>query len=207
LSTTPFRFPPVTSGGDTYDAIPMTNTHQGQATAALVSGGLCVNPAPDTSWQGKVVLCQRGSVSFLQKSQSVASSGGVAAVIYNNTAGPLNGTLGDNLAVIPAIPVVGIAMADGQALLASHLGDSTTVDSVIMTSANGYEFYNGTSMATPHVAGVAALIWSANPTWTNQQVREALDATAEDRGAAGYDTSYGWGLVQAKDALLELQSQ
>ena len=207
LSTTPFRFPPVTSGGDAYDAVPMTNTYQGQASAALVNGGLCNSPAPDTSWQGKVVLCQRGAAAFLVKAQNVAASGGIAAVVYNNTAGPLNGTLGDNLAVIPQIPAVGIAMADGQSLIASHLGDSTTVDSVIMTSVNGYELYNGTSMATPHVAGVAALIWSAHPGWTNQQVREALDATAQDRGAAGYDTSYGWGLVQAKDALVELQSQ
>ena len=61
-------------------------------------------------------------------------------------------------------------------------------------------------MATPHVAGVAALIWSANPSWTNYQIREALDATAQDLGAPGYDTSFGWGLVQAKAALDELQN-
>lgn len=205
LSTTPFVFPPLVSGGDSYASVPMTNTFQGQATAALVSGGLCNSPAPDSSWVGKVVLCQRGGATFLFKSQNVASSGGVAAVVYNNAAGALNGTLGDNLAVIPPFPVVGITMADGQALLAAHIGDATTVDSVLQTHSNGYEFYNGTSMATPHVSGVAALIWSANPGWSNQQVREALNVTAEDLGAADYDTSYGWGLVRAKAALDELQ--
>ena len=207
LSTTPFVFPPLLSGGDSYDSVPMTNSYQGQATAALVNGGLCTSPAADNSWVGKVVLCQRGSVSFLAKAQNVASSGGVATVIYNNRAGPLNGTLGNNLTVIPAIPVVGITTADGQALLAAHIGDATTVDSVLQTRANGYEFYNGTSMATPHVAGVAALIWSANPGWSNQQVREALNVTAEDLGAAGYDTGYGWGLVRARSALNELQDR
>lgn len=207
LSTTPFVFPPVVSGADSYASVPLTNTFQGQASAALVNGGLCNTAAPDSSWAGKVVLCQRGGGTFLLKTQNVASSGGVATVIYNNIAGALNATLGDNLAVIPQIPAVALTLVDGQALLASHVGDTTTVDSVLQTHANGYELYNGTSMATPHVAGVAALIWSAHPGWTNQQVRDALDATAQDRGAAGYDTSYGWGLVQAKDALLELQSQ
>jgi subtilisin family serine protease len=71
---------------------------------------------------------------------------------------------------------------------------------------NGYALLSGTSMATPHVSGVAALIWSANPSWTNQQIRAALDVTAQDLGAPGYDTSFGWGLVQAKAALDELQS-
>lgn len=40
-------------------------------------------------------------------------------------------------------------------------------------------------MATPHVSAVAALVWSANPSWTNTQIRQALSATAQDAGAAG----------------------
>jgi subtilisin family serine protease len=198
---------PVVSGGDSYPAIPMTNSFVGAATAPLVDGGLCNDALPpgDTSWSGKVVLCQRGAQSFLLKAQNVAGGGGVAAVIYNNVAGDLNGTLGNNLAVIPPIPVVGITMADGLALQGMHLGDATTVNTQLPLNFNGYAFNSGTSMATPHVSGVAALIWSANPGWTNKQVREAMSVTAEDLGAAGYDTSFGWGLVQAKDALDELQ--
>jgi hypothetical protein len=56
-------------------------------------------------------------------------------------------------------------------------------------------------MATPHVAGVAALIWSYYPTRTNADVRSALNASAEDLGVAGRDTSYGYGLVRAQAAL------
>ena len=56
------------------------------------------------------------------------------------------------------------------------------------------------------VSGVAALIWSANPSWTNSQIRAALNVTARDLGASGYDTSFGWGLVQAQVALDELQN-
>ncbi len=54
---------------------------------------------------------------------------------------------------------------------------------------------------TPHVSGVAALLWSANPAWTNVQIREAMAATALDLGDAGWDMYYGYGLVQAYDAL------
>ena len=40
-----------------------------------------------------------------------------------------------------------------------------------------------------------------------RQIREAMEVTAQDLGAPGYDTSFGWGLVQAKAALEELQGQ
>jgi subtilisin family serine protease len=205
LSTYPFLPPPpVISGGNSYAAVPMANSFIGTATASLVNGGFCT--APDASWSGKVVLCSRGSISFLAKTQNVFNGGGVGAVIYNNTTGTLNGTLGNDLTVIPPIPSVGIMQADGQALVASHLGDSTSVSTVVQSHANGYALLSGTSMATPHVAGVAALVWSANPSWTRQQVLDALEVTAKDLGTPGYDVGYGWGVVQAKDALNELQS-
>jgi len=55
-------------------------------------------------------------------------------------------------------------------------------------------------MATPHVSGVAALVWNNVRNATNKQVRAALDNTALDLGAAGRDTSFGFGLVRAKAA-------
>jgi len=209
LSTYPLGPPePVTSGADSFPAIPMTNSFVGGVSALLVDGGLCNTPLPagDTSWQGRVVLCQRGAATFAVKAGNVFAGGGVAVVIYNNVPGALNGTLGTDLSIIPPIPVVGIAQASGVALQA-HVGQTTTVDTRLPLNYNGYAFMSGTSMATPHVSGVAALIWSANPSWTNRQVRAALDATAQDLGASGYDTSFGWGLVQAKAALEELQGQ
>jgi len=63
---------------------------------------------------------------------------------------------------------------------------------------NTYAAWDGTSMATPHVAGVAALVWSHYPSCTNTEIRQALNKSAEDRGAAGRDTSYGHGIVKAK---------
>ena len=65
---------------------------------------------------------------------------------------------------------------------------------------NGYKSISGTSMATPHVSGVAALVWSHYPQCSNKQIRNVLNITAKDKGAAGKDTSYGYGIVQAKAA-------
>jgi len=66
----------------------------------------------------------------------------------------------------------------------------------------GYENWNGTSMATPHVSGTAALVLAANPGWTNDQVRARLQTTAIDLGAAGRDSQFGYGLVDADAAAL-----
>jgi len=65
----------------------------------------------------------------------------------------------------------------------------------------GYYFFNGTSMSTPHVAGVAALILAQNPTFTPDQVRQRLQTTAEDKGTTGWDQYYGYGIVDAYAAL------
>ena len=70
-----------------------------------------------------------------------------------------------------------------------------------------YAWFPGTSMAAPHVTGVAALVWSARPTLKASEVRELLQRTAKDLGSGGHDPRYGHGLVQAKAALDALQKR
>lgn len=65
----------------------------------------------------------------------------------------------------------------------------------------GYATASGTSMATPVVSGTVALIKSAHPTYTVSQVESALFNTAKDLGKSGYDTSYGYGRVDAYSAV------
>lgn len=64
----------------------------------------------------------------------------------------------------------------------------------------GYWFFQGTSMATPHVVGVAALLIAKGITGPDN-VRAALQSTAEDKGTPGWDPQYGWGIVNALAAL------
>ena len=166
------------------------------ATGALAACGIadtaCTNVA------NQVCLIERGVVSFAEKVQACEAGGGVGAVIYNNEPGELLATLGDYAASIPA---VGISAADGATLL-TQLGSSTSVGS----ATSDWAFFDGTSMASPHVAGVAALVWSYHTTCSNQDIRTALTHTAKDLGTSGKDNAYGYGLVQAKAAVDYLNS-
>lgn len=65
-----------------------------------------------------------------------------------------------------------------------------------------YYFYQGTSMAAPHVSAVAALLVSKGITGPDN-VRGILQSTAEDKGTKGWDKTYGWGIVDARKALLK----
>jgi len=73
---------------------------------------------------------------------------------------------------------------------------------------NSYRTLAGTSMATPHVAGVAALVWSRFPQCTNVQIRNILAMTAKKIGdEEEYTVRHGYGLVQAKAAYDLLNSE
>jgi subtilisin family serine protease len=67
--------------------------------------------------------------------------------------------------------------------------------------AASYAYMSGTSMASPHAAGLAALVWSQNPAFTNYQVRRAIEVSAADLGAMGWDESFGWGRINAAGAV------
>jgi len=64
-----------------------------------------------------------------------------------------------------------------------------------------YDFMSGTSMACPHVAGVAALVWSIYPEAASNWVRTQLRYTAKDLGDPGFDEFYGYGRIDAKKAV------
>jgi subtilisin family serine protease len=191
LSTTPFKASTLSASGNTWLGANIDGSARTDAAGGLVDGGLC---GAAGSWSGKVVLCERGTYSFADKVAAVKNGGGLAAVIYNNVAGGFAGTLSGT----STIPAISLSQEDGQAALLTVGSSSTLANSAGVGS--GYESYDGTSMATPHVSGVAALVWSQYPDKTNSQVRDALQKSAKDKGAAGKDTSYGYGLVQAKAA-------
>ena len=65
----------------------------------------------------------------------------------------------------------------------------------------GYGNVGGTSFSAPLAAGLAALVFSANPSLTPIQVEQVLESTAADLGEPGYDQHYGWGRINASYAL------
>jgi len=72
---------------------------------------------------------------------------------------------------------------------------------VYSTVPSGYESKSGTSMACPHVTGVAALLWSAFPNKTRDWIRLRLRYTADDLGPPGFDVFYGYGRINARKAV------
>ncbi|NPA31855.1 MAG: S8 family serine peptidase [Chloroflexi bacterium] len=202
LSTVPWiDLNTVTVDGVTYEAHHIEYSARGTASGPLVDGGLCDSVG---NWTDAVVLCERGDITFYDKVKNVQQGGGVAALIYNNEPGNFYGTLGDgNTADIIALS---LSQEDGQYLVDNKLGFTAEVSSSLTKPASGYEAWNGTSMATPHVSAVAALVWSAYPSLSNAEIRAALDATAKDLGDPGRDTAYGYGLVQAYDAIQYLSN-
>jgi subtilisin family serine protease len=105
--------------------------------------------------------------------------------------------------------VVSVGAVDENRVIASFSTHNDQVELVgpgvrvlsTVPSGTGYAYYSGTSMATPHVAGVAALVWSHRPELTNVQLRGLLRASSQDLGARGRDEYYGYGLVRAAAAL------
>jgi len=200
LSTVPYlETNTVTVDGVVYAGGHIEFSARGTASGVLVYGGLCDSAG---SWSGKVVLCQRGDISFYAKVMNVQNNGGVAAVIYNNEPGDFSGTLGEG----NSSSIIGISLGQelGQFLVANKLDQPATVSSSVVIPGSGYEAWDGTSMATPHVSAVAALVWSWDPSLTNVEIRNALNDTAQDLGDLGRDVYYGYGLVQARAALEHL---
>lgn len=180
----------LSANGTSYETSAMENYGTVDQGATYFMG---TAEAVDTNAAGAVCVIDRGNISFFDKVNNCELSGGIGAVIINNEPGVLSGTLGDATTNTTSIPAVGAAQEDRSALMAA-----TSMD--ISVTSSDYGFLSGTSMATPAVSGVAALVWSNHPTCTGSQIRQVLKDTALDAGAAGKDDYFGYGIVQAADA-------
>ncbi len=98
-------------------------------------------------------------------------------------------------------------IAPGQDILSTKASGWTYGSSGCPSFFGGkYCFMDGTSMATPHVAGLAALMLSVNPSLSPEQIRQILRTTALDVGAAGRDMTNAYGFIQANAALAAAQN-
>ncbi len=183
-------------GGKSYAPGSMDGSPRSSAAAPLADFGLGdkVNPA----LAGKVCLIARGSIDFATKVRNCQNSGGLGAIVYNNAAGSFGGTLGTTVTVIPSVT----ASDSEGAALKQQLGQRAA----LAVKPVHYAYFDGTSMATPHVSAVAALVWSYFPTCSAAQLRASLGKSALDLGIPGRDDKFGHGLVQAKAAYDRIKS-
>ncbi len=147
---------------------------------------------------GKFALISRGEIKFAEKVKNAIDAKAVGVIIYNNTTGLMQGAVTEDGSLL-SYPVVMIEQVEAQALIAA-LAQATAVTASISLSPSDYASFDGTSMATPHVAGVVALIRSANKNLTPAQVRLILTSTAI--ALSPNDTNqFGAGIVQADKAV------
>lgn len=145
-----------------------------------------------------------GYSSAVQVAVDYAESQGVVVVAAAGNAGP--GGPPNYPAALPEALAVGSHDKNGLVSSFSTRGGyvdlSAPGSGILSTSHDGsWVFMSGTSMATPHVAGVVALMLATEPGLTPNEVRTRLQATAVDAGSAGHDDSYGWGRVNLLAAM------
>lgn len=166
----PIKFMNATGGGSISSFIAGLNY-------AVANGARVSN----NSWTGANV-----STSLQQAIQGARDKGHIFVAAAGNFSND-----NDREATYPAgfkvDNVVSVAASDRKDMLASfsnYGAKSVTlaapgVDIMSTTLGGGYGFNSGTSMATPHVTGVMALVWSAHPTWTYKQVINQVTSSAD----------------------------
>jgi len=89
-----------------------------------------------------------------------------------------------------------------------YVGVAAPGVSIYSTLRGGnYGTMSGTSMATPYVSGLAALLWSFAPSFTVDQIESTIESTADDLGAPGKDDYFGYGRINAGRTLSLLSLQ
>ncbi|MFD2166892.1 trypsin-like serine protease [Thalassotalea euphylliae] len=109
--------------GQPYSSQPFSYSPSGSAEGELVNCGIGDSTCEDAS--GKVCLIERGEINFSVKVNNCEASGGLAAIIYNNVDGPINGTLGEDFS--GTIPAVSVTRELGLAFIENDLGKTAAV--------------------------------------------------------------------------------
>jgi subtilisin family serine protease len=143
---------------------------------------------------GKIALVDRGGRTPKAQAQSALSNQTLAVIVVNNDPwdSPQRGSLGSPFTNWPV--VVSVSAGSGERI--RKTGGALTIDSYV----SDYDASDGTSLSSPLVAGVAALIRALRPDLTAGEVVAIMSTTARGLGEAGCDDIYGCGLVDAHAA-------
>lgn len=142
-----------------------------------VPGDLAAFPAG--FFNGSIAVIRRGSCGFAKKITNATNAGAVAVLITNNQAGGISMNTTDQPAGTPAYSVSD--QATGEALIAfidANPGNALATYAPLPGDRPSYTLMGGTSMSSPHIAGLAALLRQAQPEWTVSEIKSAMMMTA-----------------------------
>ncbi|WP_071460985.1 S8 family serine peptidase [Bacillus massilinigeriensis] len=210
-STPPLKVPHLTFSGENKNIkiVPLQGSvaWEFDRSIEIVDGGIGREEDVKNA-SGKIVLAERGEISFTDKARHANKAGAMGIIIYNNTKGSFSGNLEEPLEIpVAAVTreeglrfkkivqkgnafsrIVLIEESDQLADFSSRGPVTVTWDmkpdvvapgvAIESTIPGGYMTLQGTSMAAPHVAGAAALLKQNHPDWTPDQIKSALMNTA-----------------------------
>ncbi|HBN07125.1 MAG TPA: hypothetical protein DD435_00255 [Cyanobacteria bacterium UBA8530] len=191
------------------------NGQNAQDSQTLVAGAVA---------EGLVYAAEHGaavinmSLGFSTESKTLAAAvayalGKGVSVLVAAGNERMEGSPINTLANLPGVIGVGATDEDDKVTYFSNSGKYVSVSapgwrvlSTMPSFLNGligkpYQYMDGTSMACPNAAGVAALVKSVNPSLTPAQVKDILEKSAEDQGPKGFDEDYGFGRLNAARAV------
>lgn len=196
----------------TVDGAPLVGSPKGDVGGQYVFCGLGRPEDFPPTARGNIAVVRRGEIYFRDKARNAKAAGATAVVVIsderqdwtswtllppfcdeNNRCSPLPEDLTFEWPL-----TVAVAKTSGDKLL------GMTGETLVSNRNEDYAALSGTSMATPHVAGVAALVWSLAPNASAEQVRIAMKMTARDLGPKDWDWEYGYGVIDALKAARQI---
>ncbi len=144
-----------------------------------------------------IAVMQRSELTFTQQAENAMEAGAIGVIIANTDDSSVAAW---SLEKRTGWPLAGAILHADTPTLLKHLGETVT----LTMRTEDYARLDGTSQAAPHVAAIAALLWSLKPAATAQEIRDAMTSTAHDLGSPGWDEEYGYGLVDAAAAARKL---
>ena len=153
------------------------------------------------SWGGGTSTAVADAISYAHaKGTIMVAAAGNDGPCSNCVGEPWRSNAAKVIIVSSTTSTDGLSSFSSEGLEVDVSAPGSDILSLYTSNDASYTTMSGTSMATPHVTGLAALLKTLNPSWTAADVDARLKATAKDLGAAGRDNKFGSGRIDAAAA-------